>query len=210
MTVLCHRYDRLAEDVYLCLLRRKACWMKKSWCCMNISQLRWHPTPYIISWFWADNQEVSECRVMLDPTLTLHSPYMFSVSVSTMAYCIYQKTAKSSLAYSGRYPFTNSGDIRSVRWWPSVSSAKLILFIVLSIYTIHCFKYSYSALCPEDVLANGTYCIRGFFVLLQIDEEVCLDEYLIIQILAYVVSVMMGDEPTDTFNLAVSITAESR
>ena len=62
----------------------------------------------------------------------------------------------------------------------------------------------------EDVLANGTYSIRGFVVLIQIDEEVCLDEYLIIQILAHMVSMMMTYEPTDAFNLTVGKTAESR
>ena len=56
---------------------------------------------------------------------------------------------------------------------------------------------------------DSTYGIRRFFVLKQIDKEVCLDEYLIIQILAYMVSVMMADEPADAFNLLVGKTAES-
>lgn len=38
------------------------------------------------------------------------------------------KRRQEAAAYSGRYPFTNSGDIRSVRWRSSVSSANLILF----------------------------------------------------------------------------------
>ena len=78
-----------------------------------------------------------------------------------------------------------------------------VLFILALIYAIHCFKHSCSAPCPEDVLADSTYSMRGFFVLIQINEEVSLDEYLIVPILAHMVGVVMAYEPTDTFNLFV-------
>ena len=61
-------------------------------------------------------------------------------------------------AYSGRYPFTNSGDIRSVRWWSSVSLAKLILFSqTLSWKTkFHCFMHDsvQTSLCNKLTLEH--------------------------------------------------------
>ena len=53
------------------------------------------------------------------------------------------------------------------------------------------------------------YGFRGFVVLKQIDQKVCLDENLIIQVIAHMIGMMMGNKPTDTFNLPVCITAQS-
>ena len=49
----------------------------------------------------------------------------------------------SLCAYSGRYPFSNSGDIRSVCWWSSVSLAKLIFFSQALSWKrkFHCFMH---------------------------------------------------------------------
>ena len=84
-----------------------------------------------------------------------------------------------------------------------------VLVILLLIYTKHCFKHFCAASCAEDVLANSTYGMRGFVVLIQIDYEIGLDEYLIVQVLAYMVSVVMAYKPTNSFNLPFRITSKT-
>ena len=54
-----------------------------------------------------------------------------------------------------------------------------------------------------------TYGIRGFIVLEQIDQEIRLNKYLIVQILAHMVSMVVGDEPADTLFLFVGKSSET-
>ena len=80
---------------------------------------------------------------------------------------------------------------------------------IIAINSKHRFKHLCSAICSEDIPVHCTYGIHRFIILEQINKKICLDEYLIIQILAHMVSVMMADEPTDAFNLMVGKSAES-
>ena len=88
----------------------------------------------------------------------------------------------------------------------------IVFFIVDCLffdYAKHGFKHLCSALCPEDVLANCIYGIGRFVVFIQIYQKVCLDENLVIPVLAHMVGVMVADQPTDAFNLSVGVTSET-
>lgn len=61
------------------------------------------------------NKQIAACQGTGDPTFSAELPVLLEESIANQLDGFNQQL-QNHFAYSGRYPFTNSGDIRSVRW----------------------------------------------------------------------------------------------